>query len=56
MAVNAIHGNSQAPKIHQHQKVQQQQQVPEKQKEAPDVKQDQIKSQQPSKGGVNTFA
>lgn len=55
MAVNAIHGNTQAPKTEQHHKVQQQQpqQAPEKPKEVPAVKQ-----QEPTKGAghINTFA
>ena len=55
MAVDAIQGNTQVPKIEQQQKVQQQQpqQIPEKPKEMPAVKQ-----QPPTKGTgqINTFA
>lgn len=55
MAVHAIHGGMQAPKIEQHQKVNQQQpqQVPEKPKEAPAVKQ---QAKPKEAGHINTFA
>jgi hypothetical protein len=55
MAVNAIQGNTQVPKTEQHQKVQQQQpqQVPEKPKEAPAVKQQEHTK---GTGHINTFA
>ncbi len=54
MAVNAIQGHAQLPKIEQHHKVQQhQQQVPEKPKEAPAIKQ---QAQTKGTGHINTFA
>lgn len=54
MAVNAIHGNTQMPRTEQHQKVQQRpQQVPEKPKEAPALKQ---QDQTKGTGRINTFA
>ena len=55
MAVNAIQGHTQLPKIEQHHKVQQhqQQQAPEKPKDAPAVKQ---QVQTKGTGHINTFA
>ena len=55
MAVNAIQGHTQLPKIEQHHKVQQhqQQQTPEKLKEAPAVKH---QVQTKGAGHIDTYA
>jgi hypothetical protein len=55
MAIDAIQSNQQVPKTEQYAKVQQQQaqQIPEKQKEEPVVKQ---QGQTEETGYINTFA